>query len=352
MISSAPHKDIIDAVFREDYRPAAYRWVNAMQPEVLNLFERVFKRLTVDDIQTTDLEKVTQKTTLTASKYTIPEWNILPINEVEKNVEDRDSVEALLRKPTESNLTYTNFTNDQRKVCRAVPTRTRDSDKSQINSTENSPAYISRWAERNMKTTYVVDYCNGETTSAIKNQTKIQQVLVYSKGVVNERAMQRALKYIDTDVNWTRSFREMCRSLVQSADSTAYRTAHTIVKKPAPGERFVHPKWRDPIPTVSQGEKRAPESYWKSEEKTAYVPLKKPEETFKAASQHKACYSCPFDHTPLTEKVLTTTMRGDYPDYLANKDDHPLYFQDMKVTIPPGTAAVGEVVGKGGVRGY
>ena len=347
-----PYKDIIDAVFKEDYIPAAYRWVNAMQPETLQLFNNVFRRLARDSGDQPDLVRTTEKSQLMASKYTIPEWKIMPINEVSSVDKDEDSIEALLRKPTESNLTYTRFTPEQSKVCRAVPTRTRDSDKSQINATENSPAYISRWAARNMKTTYMNDICNTNFTSTVKNHTQHQTIIVYSKGVLSEAAMKRAEKYVDVEPVWTRQMREMCRSLQQSADSTAYRTGYTVVKKPPPGERFVCPKWRDPEPKVSEGKKRPAESFWGSEMKTEYKPLVKPEETFKSDDQHRARYSCPFDQHAITESVFTTSMRDDFPDHLAKKEEHPLYFEDMKVTMPAGTAPAGEIVGVGGKRGY
>lgn len=349
---NAPHKNIIDAVFKQDYQPAAYRWVSAMQPETLTLFESVFKRLSVDMEDPGDNEKQQQKSQLMASRYTIPEWKIMPIADVPKDSGEEESVDSLLRKPTESNLTYTKFTPEQSRVCRAVPTRTRDSDKSQINATENSPAYISRWAARNMKTSYMNDICKSDFGSTIQNKTVQQTVLVYSKGVLSDAAAKRAEKYVDVEPVWTRNFRELCRSLHNSSDSTAYRTGYTVVKKPPPGERFVCPKWSDPKPMVTRGEKKSAESFWQTEMKAEYHQLKKPEETFKAASQHKACYSCPFDHHALTEVGQTTTMRAEFPDHMANKDDHPMYFDDMKVTIPPGTAAVGEVIGTGGVRGY
>ena len=347
-----PYKNIIDSVFKEDYIPAAYRWVNAMQPETLQLFKNVFDRLSRDLNDQPDLEKKTQKSQLMASRYTIPEWKIMPINEVPKDTEDQDSIETLLKKPTESNLTYTRFTKEQSRVCRGVPTRTRDSDKSQINATENSPAYISRWAARNMKTSYMNDVCRSEFNATLQNKTIQQTVIVYSKGVLSDSAAKRAEKYIDVEPVWTRQFRELCRNLQQSADSTMYRSGFTVVKKPPPGERFVCPKWRDPEPHVTEGKKRPAESFWGSEMKTEYKPLVKPEETFKSDDQHRARYSCPFDHHAITESVFTTSMRDDFPDHLAAKEEHPLYFEDMKVTMPSGTAAVGEIVGVGGKRGY
>ena len=342
MNSRVPHKAIIDIVFRSDYHSAAYRWVSSMQPENLSLFESVFKRLTTDhDDFLGDLGNKVTINKLQASRYTIPEWRNFPIKEAQMKEEAK--TKDLLAKPSTTNLTYIDFTEEQRKVCRATPARTRDNDKSQINSTEQNPAYIEKWAERNMKTSYANDICSSTFKRTVKDRTITQTVLVYSKGVLSEDAARRAEKYADVCANWTRFFREMCKSLMQSNDSTAYRSGFTVVK-PVSVERFVHPKLTDPAPVLSRGVLKPAESFWESEQKHSYVPMKKQEETFKAGNQHKARYSCPFDHHALTEKP-TSHIRSDFQDHMATKDDHPLYFDDMKVVIPPGTAVIGNIIG-------
>lgn len=345
---TAPHKDIIDVVFRPDILPAAYRWVNSMQPETVKLFVKVFKRLASDIQKNKDIKKNVEKITLQKSKYTMPEWSLLPIGQTPDA--PPPGVDDLLKRPTCTNIAHTEFTQEQRDVARAVPIRTRDSDKSQINATENSPVYLERWARRNLNTTYNADIGKGTLVSSVKENSIRETVKVYSKGVLSEIAMQRAEAYVDKDPVWTRSMRELCRSLISNADSTAYRAGFTIVKKLPTGERFAHPKWSDPKPVLGTTT-RAAESFWESEMNRSYVPLKTLEETFKVADQHRARYECPFDFHALTEKN-TSTIRADFPDHMASKDEHPLYFDDMKVTIPPGTASVGEIVGKGGVRGY
>jgi hypothetical protein len=167
-------------------------------------------------------------------------------------------------------------------------------------------------------------------------------VVVYSKATLNDAASEQARQYVDVDPVWTRSFRELCRSLAESMDATAYRSSFTSVKQTS-GQRCVHAKWTDPGP-VSHGLDRSAESFWTSTTRTDFVPVRKPEETFRAVDQHQACYSRPFDLHPMTEKN-TTTVREGYTDHMASKDDHPAYWNDHRVRVPPGSAVVGSVLG-------
>jgi hypothetical protein len=87
------------------------------------------------------------------------------------------------------------------------------------------------------------------------------------------------------------------------------------------------------------------EAFWETTYRTDYHPMDRTEETWRATDQHRACYSRPFDLHPQTEKSLSTTTRDMLQDHMAAKDDHPMYWKDMKVRIPPGSASVGRVLG-------
>jgi hypothetical protein len=215
-------------------------------------------------------------------------------------------------------------------------------DKSQINTTERSEAYMERWNDRMMNTTYRHDICRSGFQRTLRDQNADQTVIVYSKATLNDTASQKAKEFIDVDPVWTRNFRELCRSLADAVDATAYRECFTTLKQGCT-ERFAHPKWSDPV-AVSHGLDRSAESYWQSTHRTDFVHRERPEETFKAVDQHRACYTRPFDLFPMTEKT-TTTFRQEYQDHMASKDDHPDYWTDMTVRIPPGSGVVGDVVG-------
>jgi hypothetical protein len=209
-------------------------------------------------------------------------------------------------------------------------------------TTDRSAGYMDRWSDRMLNTTYMHDICHSGNARTLKNQTDEQTFIIYSKGSVNEQAAPHVKKYITRDAKWTRDFREMCRSLSEAIDATAYRGAFTSAKK-ASGERFVHPKWTDPAPVLRGLEKPA-ESYWQTANRSDFVPVKKPEETFKVPNQHKACYSMPFAGHPKTEKNSTTTRDG-FRDHMATRDEHPEYWTDSRVRMPLESAVAGTVLG-------
>jgi hypothetical protein len=336
-----PFQSVCDLVFKRDLLPAVYRWVSALSPEELERFSRIFppiaRGITSPDSRPDPTPGGAQAP---SSHYTMPEWRLF---RGERGSTKTDlSPEALLARATSSHLTYGAFDDDQMRACRAVPIRTRASDKSQINTTERSAAYMARWSERMLNTTYRNDICRAGFSRTLRDQTADQQIIIYSKGVLGPEAMETAKGLIDKDAGWTRDFRELCRSLSESVDGTAYRSFFTTIKTSAP-PTFVHPRWADPVP-VSVGLERPAETFWQSTQRRDFVPVAKPEETFKAVDQHRACYTRPFDLHPLTEKT-TTTIREGYVDHIATKDDHPEYFMDMQVRIPRGSGAVGAVVG-------
>lgn len=337
---TVPYQDICDAVFKKDMLPAVYRWMSGLSPEQLARFNNVFPCLAKDGVAQTTTTTVKSTNRLQSSRYTMPEWQTFtgerPV------VKDEKSVESMLARATSSHLTYGAFDDEQMRAARATPTRTRDNDRSQINSTERNPEYMERWADKMMNTSYRADICHSGYNRTIKNQTADQTVIVYSRGTLNEAASERAKNFVDKDPIWTRAFRELCRSLTESLDATCYRNDYTTIKR-ATGERFVHPKWSDPIPKTT-GMTKAAETYWMSANTSAYAPPKKSDETFKAADQHRACYSRPFDLYPMTDKT-TSSFRDDFVDHVKNKDDQPLYWSDMRVKMPEGSGVVGNIVG-------
>lgn len=338
-----PYKSVCDAIFRAELLPAVYRWVSALSKEELARFNTVFPRLARED--SPDEEPMTaslRKYNLVPSKYTLPEWNSFEkSNDVEK---DPLSVESLLKTPTTSHLSYGAFDQEQMRQARAIPTRTRENDKSQINATERSKEYMERWGSRMMNTTYRQELCHSTYRRTVKNETPTEKILVYSKRTLNDKAIERAMKWADKDPVWTRAFRELCKGLADAIDSTAYRSEFTTLKK-AEASRFLHPKWRDPVP-VTRGMKKSAESYWESTQRGSFIPSQRPDETFKAADLHRANYQRPFDIVPIEDK-WTTSMRDDYLDHIKNKDDQPAYWVDMVVRMPPGSAVVGDVLGAG-----
>ncbi|OHT04786.1 hypothetical protein TRFO_06241 [Tritrichomonas foetus] len=341
--SNIPYKNICDAVFRPDLHPAAYRWISALSPEELQRFNYVFPRLCSDNYSTTRSSAKITGNKLMATKYTIPEWKLF-CDGSEVNLEQKN--EDPLARATSSHLTYGNFDADQMRTAKAIPTRTRASDQSQINATEKSKDYMARWTDRMMNTTYRHDICHSSYQRTLRDETTDQTVLIYSKGVLSKAAAERAQRFIDVEAQWTRDFREMCRSFADSIDATAYRNNFTTLKK-ATGERFTHPKWVDPVP-VSRGLKKPAEAYWETTNRGDFKVSERPDETFKAADLHRACYACPFDHHPITDK-LSSTVRDDYLDHMKNKDDQPEYWVDMRVRIPPGSGVIGDVVGDGNI---
>lgn len=338
-----PYQDICRKVFRADLQPAARRWISALSSEELQRFHYVFSRLVTDNYSTTRSTTKRAENKLQASRYTIPEWKMFLAN---GSIEDEEKKEDPLACATSSHLTYGNFDSTQMRAARAIPTRTRASDQSQINASANSKEYMEKWNDRMMNTTYRHDICHSSYQRTLRNETQDQTIIVYSKGVLTKDAAEKAKQYIDVELQWTRDFREMCRSFADSIDATAYRNNFTTLKK-VTGERFVHPKWSDPVP-VSRGLKRSAESYWQTTNKTDFKLSERPDETFKAIDQHRACYKCPFDHHAIADKQ-TTLMRDEYVDHMKNKDDQPLYWVDMRVRIPPGSGVIGNVIGDGNI---
>jgi len=340
-----PFQDICDAIFRPEILPAVYRWISGLNSESLQRFNYVYKRLTTDNSDNiTELPTQNTKEKLQTSKYTMREWSTLKPDNTEVVSKTR-SINDYLARATSSNLTYGAFDEEQMRASRARPTRTRANDVSQINSTERSPEYMARWSERMMNTSYRNDICRSGFKRTIKDQNIDQTVIIYSKNTLNNVACERAKKYIDVDAAWTRHFREMCRSLSDSLDATAYRNNFTSIKQ-SKGERHVHPKWVDTLPPT-KGMTRPAESYWETTMHADLRPSERADETFVVTDQHHACYSCPFDHHPLTEKPQSS-FRSDFQDHMATKDDHPEYFKDMRVRMPPGSGVIGDVIGTTG----
>ena len=336
---AVPYKEIIDVVFKTKLLPAAYRWVSALPPEDLIKFKNTFEKLTRDEIDTQPTLKPEKKAPLPASRYTIPEWRLFQIQP-----EDTNKEEDLLACPTSSHLTYGAYSTEQALAARAHPSRTRANDRSQINAVAESPEYLKRWSEKNMTTTYMNDTCHSQFHSTINNETPEQKIAVASKGTFTPIAEKRAIKYLESDPVWTRQMREFCRALVASSDATAYRQGFTEVKKIDSHERIGIPKWRDPEPVVSNGVHKTPETFWQTSQQRSYGRPEKITETFKVTDQHHACYSRPFDLYPMAE-TMQTSNRVDFVDHMGNKDEHPEYFKDMRVRIPPGSAVVGDVLG-------
>lgn len=338
--TSIPYKEICDAVFKKDILPAVYRWISSLSPEQLQRFSDTFPCLAQDNCEGTITRTHHVENKLQSSRYTMPEWQTfgtckpIPV--------DEKSIESMLARATSSNLTYGAFDDEQMRAAKAVPTRTRDSDKSQINSTERSESYMTRWAARMMNTSYRSDICHSGYKRTVKDVTVDQTVTVYSKATLNEAAAARAKNIIDKDALWTRTFRELCRSLADSIDGTCYRNSYTTIKK-ATGARCVHPRWSDPLPATT-GTTKAPESLWQTSMRGHFAPPVKTEETFKVADQHHACYKRPFDLYPMTDKI-TSGFRDDFVDHVKNKDDQPEYWVDMRVKMPAGSGVVGNVIG-------
>jgi hypothetical protein len=337
-----PYKSICDAVFKKELLPAVYRWISNLSPEELARFKTVFPVLASDEALRPSKTSKRFPNRLQPSRYTMPEWNILP--EVDPPRAATNTIESWLARPTTSHTTYGTFTEEQGRVARAVPTRTRQDEKSTWMATTRSPKYMASWADRNMNTTYQHDYCHSGFARTLRDQTRDQTVIVYSKATLGPEASIRACEYIDVDPVWTRDFREMCRSLRDAIEATAYREAHTTMKS-ANGLRFTHPRWTDPVP-VSVGLARSAEQYWSTTHRRDFIPLVKTQDTTGYDDQHRARYSKPFDNHPMTDKP-TTVFMAEFVDHMKNKDDQPLYWTDMVVRIPPGTAPVGEILGKG-----
>lgn len=337
---SIPYKEICDAVFKTEILPATYRWISSLSPEQLQRFGDVFPCLAKDGGDGTITRTHHAENKLQSSRYTMPEWQAFSVS---KPVQvDEKSVESLLARATSSNLAYGAFDEGQMRACRAVPARTRDSDKSQINSTERSESYMTRWSSRMMNSSYRADICHTGYKRTVKDVTPDQTVTVYSKATLNEAASERAKNFIDKDPLWTRTFRELCRNLSESIDGTCYRNSFTTIKK-ATGERCVHPRWSDPLPATT-GTKKSPESLWQTSMRGHFAAPTRTEETFKVADQHHACYKRPFDLYPMTDKV-TSSFRDDFVDHVKNKDDQPEYWTDMRVKMPAGSGVVGSVIG-------
>lgn len=339
-----PYENICKAVFKADLQPAYTRWISNLSQEELAKFHAVFKRLQKDNTKQRSTTRSICTNQIVASNYTMPEWNILHVKDVVKNREEK--VEDPLARPTTSHLTYGNYGYDEMKTARAIPTRTRANDQTQINKSERSKDYMERWNDKMMNTTYRHDICHSGYQRTIHNNTVDQTILIYSKNVLTPEAAERAKQYVDIDLEWTRAFREMCRSLADSIDATAYRNNFTTIKK-VNDERFAHPKWSDPVP-VSRGLKKSAEAYWETTYNGTYKKTQRTDETYSVIDQHRACYRCPFDQHIQTEKH-STSFRDDFTDHMAHKEDQPLYWEDMRVRIPPGSGVVGNVLGDGNV---
>jgi hypothetical protein len=337
-----PFKDVCDAVFKADLLPAVYRWISNLSPEELARFKTVFPILARDETERAATATKRQLGRLQPSRYTMPEWNVLP--PVEPQVSRPHTMESWLRRPTTSHMTYGAFDEGQMRAGRAVPTRTRADEKSTWMTTTRSAQYMASWADRNMNTTYHHDYCHTGFGRTLRDQTRGQTVTVYSKATLNDEAAARAADYIDVDPVWTRNFREMCRSLRDAVEATAYREGYTPIKR-ATGPHYTHPRWVDPV-LVSVGLPRSAESYWSATHRRDYLPLARAQDTVGYDDQHRSRYSRPFDTHPLTEK-LSTTFTANFLDHMKNKDDQPEYWTDMVVRIPPGTAPVGDILGAG-----
>jgi hypothetical protein len=342
MADKVPYASVCALIFKEDLLPSVHRWISALSPEELSRFSAVFPRIAADLSQPTARPENDPSDIQTPnSNYTMPEWRFFRGDREGTKIDLRP--EALLARATSSHLTYGAFDDEQMRACRAVPTRSRESDKSQINTSQQSPAYMARWSDRMMNTTYRGDICRSGFNRTVKDQTIDQQIQVFSKGTLNEKAAEAAKKFVETDPGWTRAFRELCRSLADSIDATAYRASFTSVKK-GKLPQFTHPKWSDPVP-VSVGLSKPAEAFWTTTHRRDFAPVKAAEETFKVVDQHNACYSRPFDLHPQTEKVSTTVREG-YLNHMATKDDHPEYFMDMQVRVPAGSGVVGDVIGR------
>jgi len=343
MSRTASYQEICDAVFKAELRPAAQRWIAGLSPEELARFRSVFPLLAQDAAPNCQAATAKRDSRLQPSRYSVPEWRTFGAHE--KAAEQEMTTDSLLARATSSHLTYGTFDSDQMRtaLAQAVPTRTRESDKSQINATERSEAYMARWSERMMNTTYRDDICHSGFQRTVRNRTSDQTVVVYSKATLNAAASERAKGLIDKDPVWTRSFRELCRSLADSVDSSAYRSGYTTLKK-ATGERHAVPRWTDPVP-VSRGLERPAETFWQTTHRSDFVPSTPADDEYRAVDQHRACYSRPFDLHPKTEK-LSSCFRDDYLDHMKNKDDQPEYWKDMRVIMPAGSGVVGSILGR------
>lgn len=342
---SVPYADICAAVFKPELKPAYTRWITNLSPEELQRFYAVFSRIAKDQAKERPTSRNISTNKLMASKYTMPEWNVLKVREVVQNQKKKEE-EDPLSMPTTQHLNIGNFDYDQMKAARAIPTRTRQNDQTQINASERSKDYMERWNEKMLNTTYRHDICHSGYQRTVHNKTLDQTILIYSKNVLTKEAAERSKKYVDIDLEWTRSFREMCRSLQDSIDATDYRNNFTSLKK-MNKERFAHPKWSDPVP-VSRGLPKSAESYWETTHNSDFKKSKRTDETYSVIDQHRACYKCPFDHHITVDKQ-STTFRDDFTDHVAHKDDQPLYWTDMRVRIPPGSGVVGDVIGDGNI---
>jgi hypothetical protein len=297
--------------------PAVYRWVSGLSHEQLARFATVFPILANDD---RNIPSTTTKKTgmlLQASRSTMPEWGCFGTETV-TSAREPVGIEASLRRATSSHLVYGAF--EERQMREAIPvlTHTRRTEKSQINQPERSAEYMEKWSERQLNTTYRHDYCHCGFDRTVRDQNVDQTVVVYSKNTLNDNAAARAAHYVDRDPVWTRNFREMCRMLSDAITATDYREGFTEVKK-AKGERFTHPRWGDPE-YVSTGLEKPPEASWASTQRD-YGPLRKTKETVPYDDQHRARYSKPFSVNSKIEKQ-TTTVRADFKDHIACRDDN------------------------------
>jgi hypothetical protein len=339
---TTPFKAVCDAVFKPELLPAVYRWVSALSHEEIVRFSTVFPILASDGREIPDPPAKKVGMLMQASRYTIPEWGCFGSEATPRDIVPE--MESMLRRPTTSHLAYGAFNQQQMRNAVPPPTGSRASERSQIIPDHRSEQALQMWSDRRLNTTYRHDMCHSGFERTVRDQTADQTVTIYSKNTLNAAAAERASRYVDRDPVWTRNFREMCRLLSDAITATDYREAFTEVKE-ATGERHKHPRWRDPEP-VSVGLPKPAEQYWGTTHRTDHPQLRRERENPPYDDQHRARYKRPFDVHARTEKP-TTTVRDEFRDHIANRNEQPEYWRDMIVRVPPGSAPAGNIAGDG-----
>jgi hypothetical protein len=191
-----------------------------------------------------------------------------------------------------------------------------------------------------MSTTYRRDICRTANERTVQDATPEQKVFVYSKGTLNSEAVSVLSQFIEKDPICAREFREICRSLSESINSTAYRNGF-IEKKVVPTTQHRKPKWMDPIP-VSKGLPKPAETFWQTSNRADFKPITRIEEKYRPSDQIQVK---PFDLHPGVEK-LGTTMREAIKDHCVDREQHPEYFGDGNMRIGSASAVAGKIVGR------
>jgi hypothetical protein len=331
-----PFRAVCDLVFKQDLLPAVYRWISGLPPETLLRFRSVFSRI-ANDIgkgESADVPASPSEGSSFASE--MPIFSPLPSRDL--------SPDHLLSRPTSSHLTYGAFDGEQMRACRAVPTRTREDERSQILTAERSGANMDFWTERAMNTTYCHDVCRTPTERTVRDETPDQMVIVCSKGTLNDEAAERAKHFIGRDAVWTREFRDLCRALSTAIDATTYRAGFTAAKA-VHTPHHPRPKWTDPVP-VSQGLARPAETFWQTSNRAEFVPITRSEEEYRPPDTRKASFAKPFDVHPSADRKMTTATRENFPDHFASRNERPEYFADTRVCFSPASAVAGQIVGR------